>query len=183
MQSELHFEWGWNNHEYRRLHRAVTWHGSQRWVVIVALAISFIVAMYFGSQSAVAFLRGDPVTAISSLPWVLVGVSWALLLTRLQPFLAARRCEKLYTGAYSLALTETSLRASTAVGNSELNWSAFKKAVETREFFLLYFSPNMAYYLPKRSIQHASDAEGVRALLRQKLGQKALLDHASHAYS
>jgi hypothetical protein len=53
-----------------------------------------------------------------------------------------------------------------------VRWSAILKAAETKEFFLLYYSPKAAYYLPRKAVSR-DDVDALRALLRAKLGAKA----------
>jgi hypothetical protein len=57
--------------------------------------------------------------------------------------------------------------------NLSLGWDAFVRAMETREFFLLFSNPRSAYYLPKRAIGTPADVGELRALLDAHLGSRA----------
>jgi len=61
--------------------------------------------------------------------------------------------------------------------DTTLKWEAFLKAIETKEFILLYVSTRWAHFIPK-AIATSSDLEAIRTILRQKLGPKAQLQSA-----
>jgi hypothetical protein len=54
----------------------------------------------------------------------------------------------------------------------QVPWRVFMRAVETEEFFLLFYSKQCAYYVPKRALSFADTADA-RALLRSNLGDSA----------
>ncbi len=54
-------------------------------------------------------------------------------------------------------------------GSSDLNWSLYLKARETRDYFLLYTSPKFAHALPKRCFASEADLVGFRELIRSAI--------------
>ncbi len=61
--------------------------------------------------------------------------------------------------------------------DTTLKWEAFLKAIETKEFILLYVSTRWAHFIPKAAAT-ASDLQAIRAIIREKLGTKAKLQAA-----
>ena len=57
--------------------------------------------------------------------------------------------------------------------SASLEWDAITEAVETDEFFLLFFARKSAYYVPKGALASKSEREALRALLRASLGARA----------
>lgn len=55
-------------------------------------------------------------------------------------------------------------------------WDGLRRAVETHEFFLFFYAPRAAYYIPKRAVP-AAELPRLRGLLAQQLaGRTRLLD-------
>jgi hypothetical protein len=66
-------------------------------------------------------------------------------------------------------LSESGVNVHTAVGRANLTWAAFVRAIETRDFFLLYVMNGMAHPLPKRSFGSEGEVRIVRELVRHNL--------------
>jgi hypothetical protein len=58
--------------------------------------------------------------------------------------------------------------------DTTLKWEAFRKAVETRDFILLYVSARWAHFIPKVAAS-AVELQSIRMILHEKLGAKAKL--------
>ena len=54
----------------------------------------------------------------------------------------------------------------------QVPWSSVPHVRESEEFFLFYLANTHGHYLPKRAIEHPSDLEAVRTLLRDELGSR-----------
>ena len=61
--------------------------------------------------------------------------------------------------------------------DTTLKWDAFLKAIETKEFILLYVSTRWAHFIPKAAAT-ASDLQAIRTIVQDKLGTKAKLQAA-----
>jgi hypothetical protein len=55
-----------------------------------------------------------------------------------------------------------------AIAESRLEWKAWIKAVETRDFFLLYPHATIMHIVPKRAFPGAAEVDAFRELLRSK---------------
>jgi hypothetical protein len=69
---------------------------------------------------------------------------------------------------------ETGLRISGGPAVTALGWDGIVRVVETEEFFLLFYSKQCAYFLPKRAIDGSSGAH-LREVLHHHLGARATL--------
>ena len=69
--------------------------------------------------------------------------------------------------------SDEGFRTRNRLANTLLRWDAFVEVFETKEFFLLYISRSMAYFLPKRAIGRPEDLRELRSFLRTHLGQIA----------
>jgi hypothetical protein len=79
----------------------------------------------------------------------------------------------LVAGPQKYSLTTQGIEVSSAAGSTFLRWEAVLKAIESKEFLLLYLSNAQAIYVPKRVIDSESTLEAVRQLLRTHLGDRA----------
>jgi hypothetical protein len=59
------------------------------------------------------------------------------------------------------------------LASTSLGWDAITEAVETDEFFLLFFARKSAYYVPKGALVSESERADLRELLRASLGARA----------
>jgi YcxB-like protein len=56
---------------------------------------------------------------------------------------------------------------------SRFGWDAFREAVETDEFIVLFVARQTAYYLPKHALHGPDVANALRTLLHSALGDRA----------
>jgi hypothetical protein len=102
------------------------------------------------------------------------------LIALIWPRLRKRQVRRLYASAPALngpqryEFTEDGLAISNASVKNLIQWSAFVEAAETKEFFLLYYAKNCAYYVPRRIMGPEEQVDAVRRLLRQHLGNRAI---------
>jgi hypothetical protein len=114
--------------------------------------------------------------AWSAIPWVLLAVFWAAIVP-LSTWRTSRRIAKSDPAAQGLQIREVDESGVRSTGNNvtvHVPWAALLKSVETEEFFLFFYSKQLAYYMPK-SILDTSDVETVRLTLRKHLAGKAQL--------
>ena len=112
--------------------------------------------------------------------WLLGGIALALLLLQIFiPIVQRRALRRAYDETPSLRgpqvyeFSETGL-VMTGVGSSTtVGWDSIVEAIETKEFFLLYFSKRSAFYLPKRATSDEAQRTALRDLLRTQLGHRA----------
>jgi hypothetical protein len=122
----------------------------------------------------------------SGVPNVLLPVYIALLIiyglwTLALPTLRTRHLAKLYRSSPALSavqryeFTDEGLRMSNPEASTFIRWTSFVKAVESRDFYFLYYLPKRAYFLPRRVVTAQQKDDALRAFLRGKLGPRAEL--------
>lgn len=171
--SPLRFQFRWDEKEYRKLYTAVARHRDRSgnrgrfWLFSLLFAV--------GILAALIGLR--PNLGRVLLWWFgLAAVVW--LLGRLSPRLAARnfrRSNCCVRHPMERMLDAEGVHANCETTYSLVRWPGLRKAVETPDFFLFYVTPACAQYLPKRAFTSELEADAVRSLVREKLGQKAYL--------
>src|SRR5579885_421601 len=67
-------------------------------------------------------------------------------------------------GPRSYTFSDSSIQVDTTITKSEVCWSFYRRAVETRSAFLLYFSGGMANVIPKRAFADAKQLDDFRSL-------------------
>jgi hypothetical protein len=169
--STLRYTWDWTREEHLRLHRALSRHAAARiWIngvlAVVGLFAAFAIVVAFVSRTAVL-----PVV----LPWALVLGVWTFILKWWPPRASARAHARLHRGPQRLELTDEALENRCDVCSSRLRWEAFKRAVETPDFFFVFYTPNCAVYLPKRVLGGGDQLRHVRDVLRTHLQDRAAL--------
>lgn len=65
------------------------------------------------------------------------------------------------------------LSMSAGAGTTTLGWDSFVEVIETKEFFLFYYSKRGAFYLPKHATGDEAQRTALRDLLRAHLGPRA----------
>ena len=88
---------------------------------------------------------------------------------------AHRRQHRIPHGEHFVELNEEGVRAGCDAMTTEVRWDALHRACETREFFLLYYSPKCAFYFPKRSLGGAGGEAEARRAIHRHLGERARL--------
>lgn len=68
-----------------------------------------------------------------------------------------------------MLISEDQVQINTGSINAKIQWSHFKKFAETETVLLLYVSDSMAYTIPKRAIETATDLETIVAMASRKI--------------
>jgi lysylphosphatidylglycerol synthetase-like protein (DUF2156 family) len=117
------------------------------------------------------------VIAATVLPYVLI---LGLVVAGL-PYIQQWQLSRVYRHTPTLQQEQThefsdeGFRMRNPLANTLVRWDAFLEVFETKEFFLLYISRSMAYFLPKRAIATPEELTQLRSFLRTHLGQIAKL--------
>ena len=119
-----------------------------------------------------AFL-GDFTPLARGFPWFLLIGIWLFLLTWMLPHVSARAYLKFHRGPQRLALTPDAVESGCDVCTNQMRWSAIQRAVETPDYFFLFYTRQCAYFLPKRVLQAPEEQERVRSALRAYLPEQA----------
>lgn len=112
----------------------------------------------------------------NALPWLLITAFWVVLIPYLH-WRAARTTARSDPSVQGPQLREIDDAGVHSLGNGvrlDLPWNILLKAVETDEFFLYFYSKQLAFYVPKRVLPPA-DVQAVRVLTQAKLGARAQL--------
>lgn len=160
--------------EHYRALRAVTRETPFRWLIpLLALVVpGVMIAMVLIGAAA----RGVPLGRMvpSVLPYVALSLFWFALV----PLSQRRRANRLPSedvstqGPQVRTLDSEGFHSSGNGVKLDVPWHAFKRAVETEEFFLMFYNRQCAYFLPKRTMSVGEQAE-IRDLLRTGLGDRA----------
>jgi hypothetical protein len=70
--------------------------------------------------------------------------------------------------------SERGIHYESSVANAEMQWTAFRHAIETQSAFLIYQTSNLANIIPLRCFAHGADLNAMRKLLRDKLPKSKL---------
>jgi hypothetical protein len=175
----------WDFKEHLEALRAVSAVALRRrpWLRALRLAFPlFLIALVFGPPWLRGELEFNSVVFISALPWVLLLILWVVFIRWGEFFLAARRTRRLdpsANGILTRTLSEEGFRIDGTGQSGELRWEGIHSVVETTDFLLVFYNRLCAYYVPKRLILTRGEFEGLRSLLRAKLGDRAQV-WASH---
>lgn len=169
----LVYSWDWTAEEHIRLHKAllrdVRRHGPIRIVragLFLVIGAGVLVLLY------IAF-RGNLTPLARAFPWLLLIGAWWFLFKWMLPRSSARAYLKFHRGPQRLALTPDAVESGCDVCSNQLRWSTIQRAVETPEFFLLFYTSQCACFLPKRVLQTPDEQERVRIALRRYLPEQA----------
>ena len=122
----------------------------------------------------IALILGVPLRVLQTyaVALVVLGVL-ALAVPAIQRWQAARAlaATPALAAPVTYRLTEEGIVLQTAISSAQLSWEGVESAEETPDMFVVYFAGRLAYYIPKRVTQAATDS--VRELLRERLGDRA----------
>jgi len=144
------------------------------WITMAVLTlIIFVIAIVPATQG---YSVGEVASTV--LPYLLILGAIVLALPLVQRWQLKRvyRQTPLWQQEQTHEFAEAGFRMSNPLANTLMRWDAFREALETKEFFLLYVSGYMAYFLPKRAITARDQLQALRALLQTELarvGRKA----------
>jgi hypothetical protein len=79
-------------------------------------------------------------------------------------------------GTQTYTFSEEEIEGVGNLGSSRFKWAAVIKALEGRDDFFFFLSKNFAHFIPKRAFISIEQQISLRALVRDKLGDKAKLD-------
>jgi hypothetical protein len=154
----------WDRDEHRRLVRQITVHASKgksaRKTYLTLGAIWVVIVM-------IPILMGDWGGAKAVFPWLLVLAFWLGLFRFGTPWLAARSYRKQHpcvSDPFGVTLDGEGVRSTCSHSDVLIRWSGVRQAIETREFFLFFYSDRCAAYLPKRALTAPGELGRAREL-------------------
>jgi hypothetical protein len=158
--------------EHYRASRAIQRAGSSRWLG----HIPTLLFLGYGGYQIVLYGGRYPVRFVALLvfPWLLFGVLWPLMVP-VSLWISARRLPRnnpSVTGPQQRTIDATGFHSRGNGVSVDLAWSMVYRAIETNEFFLLFFNKKAAEYIPKRALSTDAVAEA-RVLMREGVGSKA----------
>lgn len=183
----LRFEFEWSEPEYRRLLVATDEHKAPKkdskekgpWGCILGTGAALALVLSWAWVSRVSY-------ETFFLAIISIGVGLKLLQRVLEwgvPRMAAgsfRNNNPCAPHPMRRELDDVGLHTGCEVVTTLLRWEGIAQVVETPEFFLFYYMPRSADYLPKRAVGSDAMLERTRSFLRTRLGAKArLLDAAA----
>jgi hypothetical protein len=136
-------------------------------IVMGALVVSTISAIAVGLGPAVVSANVGVLTLM-----ILFELGW--------PRYLEREVRKFYRATPALAgdqryvFDDDGLTMSNDASAMSVRWSAIQRVAKTKEFYLLYYSPKAAYYLPRRAVAQVNREEALLDLLHAKLGEKGV---------
>jgi hypothetical protein len=86
----------------------------------------------------------------------------------------ARRRNAWLRGALTFVVARDSFQVHSGSFDITLRWNVIRRAVETKHYVFLFVAGTMAHVIPKVSVS-ANELEGMRAILREALGDRAKL--------
>ena len=169
--------------EYYRALRVVSRRTAARWLSWGFGALALVLAVLSVQD---AWGRVSPLALVlNGLPWVLLGVFWVAFIPISHRW-AARSLPKRDASVRGPQERTIDANGFHSRGNGvalDVPWHAMVRGVESAEFFLFFYSNQLAYYVPKRMLSGTQIGE-VRTLMRSGLGERARLlgdDSASPA--
>ena len=172
------FHASWDPREYVRADRATRryrltgrWRNWLPWLAALIVGVMALSTFLFLADPK-EWMGGDQAV------WLLLFFVGLPVLRFVSPFLKARALGKSdpdLAGGYERVIDEQGLRMAGKTSSVAVSWERLLQVRETPEFFLFYFHPAAAYYLPKRAIPNGTVLESLRGDLRQRLGDRAVL--------
>jgi hypothetical protein len=104
----------------------------------------------------------------------------ALVVWALRPWIARwqiarhRRKNARMAGPHTITISPAGVRVEALTMTLEHAWSGIVRARETREQFLIYYTADSAYFIPRRALRERDEAP-LRSLLARSLGGRARL--------
>jgi hypothetical protein len=149
------------------------WSTYLAWGFFVGVPVLIIVAMvYLGQDISAPGAFGLPAWAI-----VVSGLLFMLGFVPLIQLLnvsSMRRRNPSIGGLQTYTIARDGYTVQGSLFDTTLKWEAFLKAIETKEFILLYVSTRWAHFIPKAAASPA-DLATIRTILHEELGGKAKL--------
>ncbi|WML32939.1 YcxB family protein [Clostridium sp. OS1-26] len=136
------------------------------------ISLMFIVAPFFFVRITKApFKFWLTVFLITYLLWVIFYPKYFKLVVkrRINKMLDEGKQENLF-GRYSILITHEGILENSNMGQSNTNWNAVERLIETEEYIYIYISPVNAYIVPKRVFQDAMRKSEFINLIEQYSG-------------
>jgi hypothetical protein len=159
--------------EYLRATRAISRFTHIRWIgwAFGSVAFALVAATFYQLRD-----EAPSLIVANVLPWFLLGVFW-LSMVPLMQWWSARTVHKRdasVLGPQERTVDEAGFHTRGNGVALDIPWHAMVRGVESAEFFLFFYSKQLAYYLPKRALD-AQQVEHVRSLMRSGLSERAKL--------
>ena len=156
--------------DYRR---ALLWYQRKRLLLItlVSTILLLVLGIFIFQNSGgpqILGIRLELVLAAVISPIVFVGISYLGV---------KRQADKLVKIAQPTLFMADSdgIRTKSTSSDTDVKWDRFYKVVETRHEFIVFPQDNVFYSIPKRFFDEKSGIDKLRALLREQLGDQAIL--------
>jgi hypothetical protein len=166
--------YSWDRREHVRASREVIRHARSapfwRHLTVAGLVAGVGLALY-------ASVDGSPIAG-GLAGWAFIVAVWMLLFRWVLPWAnawQAARNDPATRGEIHQSVDEGGFTVHASGQNVRLEWSAIPSVRETRGFFLVFFSRECAYYLPKRAMS-GNDCNAVRDTFRRFLPGRAHVD-------
>jgi hypothetical protein len=171
------FRFQWDMGEYIRAARAVTRHlqGNRFRIVFGVLPVLASIAL---AAAVISPSEGRLERLAAIVPWLLVLGLWFLFLLWGVPYLNAWQFKRHDPSAKTemfRVIENEGIQSGTGLSRVALKWEGIGRVIETPEFFLFYYNPRCAHYLPKRTIAGPEELEAVRDFIRTKVAERAVL--------
>jgi hypothetical protein len=134
---------------------------------IFFLSVAVVVALAL-ALSALAIVDGTPELAFPLLPLALTVGALSILAPALVGRIQAWQMGRIDPNVRAPIrhdLTAEGVRMELRTTRVELGWEGMAAVRETNDFFLFFYSPRHAYYLPKRVVPRG-EVEGIRRYIR-----------------
>ncbi len=143
------------------------------WAFFAGVPLLLVLVMLYLGQDILA-------PGAFGLPACAIALGGLLFMFGLMPavqclnILSMRRRNPSVGGVQTYTITPDGYTVKGSLFDMTLKWNAFHKAIETKEFILLYVSTRWAHFIPKAAAT-ASDLQAIRTIIRAQLGAKAKL--------
>jgi hypothetical protein len=178
----LAFTWEWSRPQHVRMNRALLRETRNTPVRLVFRLVAWTVILVTIGAAAYGFERGDFGLFLDLFPYALFATCWWPLFTWLTLRSQAKAWEKVHRGPLHLRITPDGTESGCQICTGGMKWVAFRRAVETSDYFFLFFTKQCAVFLPKTAIPTPHEMEAVRRTLRERVnGPVSLMDSPAGA--
>lgn len=157
----------------RDLHK-VYFHTLLRMWLLIPIVICMVALLAVSAFSDFVSCTGYLIPALRfvTVAAALVGLGFAL------PYLLARntmRTSPMIKGDLRYVFDENGVETTTTASQSHMDWAGFHRAVEIKDFILLYMSSRVFHIVPKKAFPDPAQLEVFKSLLRKKIEGKVRL--------
>lgn len=146
--------------------------GRDRWLVRIGVPVIMggMLAMIVADEGWRALYGSGLTYTVLLACWVLLPLAWPVLLRWIH--LRQLRQNPHFNGPIAYTFTVRGVHLETPLGTSDMPWTSFVRARETREQILLFFARKTAYFVPRRALRE-EDERRLRGWLAARLGARA----------